>query len=158
MSPVGAPRRPAMQVGDPPHENPNCASLTRGFKPQDLSRTLYNKKSFESSVRQRFKPNARKSIWDPINLPVERLNLAAQKAVVAQRAGRGALARHRDGQYSLIDCSAQQLVRVGGAVAAARNALAASRRARFAQLGLVDGAVGIIMAPGGAWSWLWPSR
>ncbi len=38
---------------------------------------------------------------------------------------------------------------VRGAAAVARNALAARRRARFAQLGLVDGAVGIIMAPQG---------
>jgi RNA polymerase sigma factor (sigma-70 family) len=38
---------------------------------------------------------------------------------------------------------------VRGATAVARNALAASRRARFGQLGLVDGAVGIILAPQG---------
>jgi RNA polymerase sigma factor (sigma-70 family) len=38
---------------------------------------------------------------------------------------------------------------VRGATAVARNALAASRRARFGQLGLVDGAVGIILAPRG---------
>jgi RNA polymerase sigma factor (sigma-70 family) len=38
---------------------------------------------------------------------------------------------------------------VRGATAVARNALAASRRARVSQLGLVDGAVGIILAPRG---------
>jgi RNA polymerase sigma factor (sigma-70 family) len=38
---------------------------------------------------------------------------------------------------------------VRGAAAVAGNALAASRRAQFAQLGLVDGAVGIILAPQG---------
>jgi hypothetical protein len=38
---------------------------------------------------------------------------------------------------------------VHGAPAVARHALASSRRARFAQLGLVDGAMGLIMAPRG---------